>query len=199
MNEYTPQLRHYFLHEALLDYRAGAGVSISPMAPEPNSIIAISQLCKYLFLCLSSLGVLSFFGGRVCAYPSQHSSHLASTYKHSRLSRNEDLQWAGLFLGSIMFINLSISISCPFASHSIPHTPACYIRCLCETSRSWPSLSPMLEFVEIDSPPIFYSYLIYFIDIYNNTYIQTLYVDAYIYTYVNIHVCVYIYANICHP
>lgn len=89
-----------------------------------------------------------------------------------------------------MFINLSISISCPFASHSIPHTPACYIRCLCETSRSWPSLSPMLEFVEIDFPPIFCSYHIYFIDI-HNSYIHTLYVDAYIYTYVNIHVCIY--------
>lgn len=89
---YIPQLKHYLLHEALLDYWAGAGVSISPMAPGPNSIIAISQLWKYLFLCLSSLGVLSFFGGRVCAYLSKHSSHLASTYKHSRSSRNEDLQ-----------------------------------------------------------------------------------------------------------
>lgn len=158
MNEYYLQLRHYLLREALLDYQAGAGLSISPVAPGPNSIPAISQLWKYLFPCLSSLGVLSFFGGRVCAHPSQHSSHPVSTYKHSRSSRN-----------------LSLEDACSSVFPLQYHVHLLAI------------LSPTLLL------GIFIAYVRHQdhgIDTYN-IYIQTLYADAYIYTYVNIHVCIY--------
>lgn len=171
-------------------------MSISPGAPGLNSMPAISQLWKYLATSCANLPCesLTSFGGRVCVYLSQHSLYLPNTYMHSRSSRNEDLQWAGLFLRSITFINLSISILCPFVSHSIPHTPSCQMLLVWNIK----IMAFSISYVKICGnwfPPVFCSYHIYFIDIYNS-YIHTLYVDAYIYTYVNIRVG--IYANICH-